>query len=1102
MNAIIKWALQNRLIVVAIAALMLVWGGYVAFNLPVDVFPDLNKPTITILTEAAGLAPEEVETQVSYPIETVMNGVPGVTRVRSQSGIGLSIVYVEFDWGTDIYRNRQLVAEKITEAREQLPEGVSPFLAPISSIMGEIMLISITSDGGKTSPLDVRTLADWTIRPRLLTIAGVSQVIPIGGGVKQYQALVSPEKLKQFGVTIEDVSTALEKSNANSTGGFVDAQSQEYLVRNLGRFYSIDELKNTVVAYRNNTAIRLGDVATVEFGPRIKRGDAGSNGQPAVIMSVQKQPGASTIELTEKVETAIKELQATLPPDIVINTNLFRQSNFIEASIGNVVEALRDGAILVTIVLFLFLLNFRTTAITLTAIPLSFVVTFLVLWAFGISINTMTLGGLAVAIGELVDDAIVDIENIYRRLRENYALPDPRPSLEVIYHASLEIRSSIVFATIIVALVFLPLFLLSGVEGRLLAPLGLAYITSLVASLFVSLTVTPVLASYLIPQLFKRKNGRGMIAGWISSLKSRFSRVEEEDRLPDNEDVENEKSSGHSEEDSFVVRRLKKWDEGLLHWTLRHPYKVMIGAAALFLVTMATLPFVGTSFLPEFNEGTLTINVLAQPGTSLAESNRIGSVSEKLIMEVPEVVSTGRRTGRAELDEHAEGVHYTEIDVDLKESERSREVILADIREKLAVVPGVAINVGQPISHRLDHLQSGVRAQIAVKLFGDDLSVLRSKAEEIRNVMQTVEGATDVQIEKQVLIPQIRFNVDRARAAQYGLQPGEITDTLETALNGQRVSQAIEGARRYDVVVRFDDASRNSLEALRNATVDTPQGAQIPVSAVATIENLPGPNQILRENTQRRIVISSNTADRDLGSVVRDMQDRIAAQVNLPQGYFLEFGGQFQASQEATRTLSLLTIFSLIAIFFLLIKALGDWRSALQVMINIPLALIGAVIALLLSGGVFSIATLVGFISLVGITSRNGIMMISHYLHLMREEGEGFTEEMIIRGSLERLVPVMMTALTAGLSLVPFILAADAPGKEILHPLAVVVLGGILTSTLLDQIVTPAVFYKFGKPSADRVIAEREGRGREVFGEEPDADVPPFGTRMPEWETD
>ena len=1093
MNAIIKWALQNRLIVVAIAALMLVWGGYIALNLPVDVFPDLNKPTITILTEAEGLAPEEVETQVSFPIETVMNGLPGVERVRSQSGIGLSIVYVEFGWGTDIYRNRQLVAEKITEAREQLPENISPFLAPISSIMGEIMLISVTSKDGKTDPLDVRTLADWTIRPRLLTIAGVSQVIPIGGGVKQYQALVSPEKLKQFNVTIEDVTTALEKSNANSTGGFVDAQSQEYLVRNLGRFYTIDELKQTVVAYRNNTAIRLGDVANVEFGARIKRGDAGSNGKPAVIMSVQKQPGASTIELTEKVDQAMRELQTTLPPDIEINTNLFRQSNFIEASIGNVVEALRDGAILVAIILFLFLLNFRTTAITLTAIPLSFVVTFLVLWAFGISINTMTLGGLAVAIGELVDDAIVDIENIFRRLRENRYLPNPRPALEVIYNASLEIRSSIVYATIIVALVFLPLFLLTGVEGRLLAPLGLAYITSLVASLFVSLTITPVLASYLLPQLFRGK--KTLASVWFEKLKSKFT---------GRENTEPSEPKDHTEEDSFVVRFLKKHDERLLHWTLRHPYKVMAGAAVLFLLTMATLPFVGTAFLPDFNEGTLTVNVQAQPGTSLSESNRIGQISEKLILEVPEVVSTGRRTGRAELDEHAEGVHYTEIDVDLKESERERAEILADIREKLAVVPGVSVNVGQPISHRLDHLQSGVRAQIAVKLFGDDLSVLRSKAEELRNVMQTVEGATDVQIEKQVLIPQVRFNIDRARAAQYGLQPGEITETLETALNGRRVSEAIEGARRYDVVVRFDDVSRNSLDALRGTTIDTPQGTQIPISAVADIEQIPGPNQILRENTKRRIVISANTGGRDLGSVVGDMQQRVAAQVNLPPGYFVEFGGQFQASQEATRTLSVLSLFSLAAIFFLLLKALGDWRVALQVMINIPLALIGAVIAMLITGGVFSIATLVGFISLVGITSRNGIMMISHYLHLMREEGEDFTEAMIIRGSLERLVPVLMTALTAGLSLIPFILAADAPGKEILHPLAVVVVGGILTATLLDQVVTPAVFYKFGKPSAERIIAEREGRssGISEWGKADtetltDADVPPFSEKMP-----
>jgi Cu/Ag efflux pump CusA len=890
------------------------------------------------------------------------------------------------------------------------------------------------------------------------------------------------------------VTAALEKSNANSTGGFVDAQSQEYLVRNLGRFYTIDELKQTVVAYRNNTAIRLGEVANVEFGARSKRGDAGSNGKPAVIMSVQKQPGASTIELTEKVDQAMRELQTTLPPDIEINTNLFRQSNFIEASIGNVVEALRDGAILVAIVLFLFLLNFRTTAITLTAIPLSFVVTFLVLWAFGISINTMTLGGLAVAVGELVDDAIVDIENIFRRLRENRYLPNPRPTLEVIYLASLEIRSSIIYATIIVALVFLPLFLLTGVEGRLLAPLGLAYITSLVASLFVSLTITPVMASYLLPQLFRGK--QTLASRWFGKLKSKFT---------GNEPAEPREIKDHTEEDSFIVRFLKKYDERLLHWTLRHPYKVMAGAALLFLLTMATLPFVGTAFLPEFNEGTLTINVQAQPGTSLSESNRIGQISEKLILEVPEVISTGRRTGRAELDEHAEGVHYTEIDVDLKESERERAEILAGIREKLAVVPGVSVNVGQPISHRLDHLQSGVRAQIPIKLFGDDLQVLRSKAEEIRNVMQTVEGATDVQIEKQVLIPQIRFNIDRARAAQYGLSPGEITETLETALNGRTVSEAIEGARRYDVVVRFDDASRNNLDALRAATIDTPQGTQIPISAVADIEQIPGPNQILRENTKRRIVVSANTGGRDLGSVVSDMQQRVATQVNFPPGYFVEFGGQFQASQEATRTLFVLSLFSLAAIFFLLLKALGDWRVALQVMINVPLALIGAVIAMLLTGGVFSIATLVGFISLVGITSRNGIMMISHYIHLMREEGEDFTEQMIVRGSLERLVPVLMTALTAGLSLIPFILAADAPGKEILHPLAVVVLGGILTSTLLDQVVTPAVFYKFGKPSAERIIAEREGRasgsvsewGNDETESTRDQDVPPFSEQLP-----
>ena len=1064
LNGIIKWSLQNRLLVVAISALVLVWGTYVALNLPVDVFPDLNKPTVTILTEAEGLAPEEVETLVTFPIETLMNGAPGVERVRSQSGIGLSIVWVEFEWGTDIYRNRQLVSERLVQAREQLPAGIQPSMGPISSIMGEIMLVSITSQ--TVDPLELRTLADFTIRPRLLTVPGVAQVINIGGGVKQYQVLVSPARLRQFGVTIEDVTGALEKSNINTTGGFVDAQSQEYLVRNLARFYTLDELKATVVAYRGQTAIRLGEVADVQFGARIKRGDAGANGQPAVIMSVQKQPGTDTVEITENIERALREMGATLPPDVEINSNLFRQANFINSAIENVREALIESSVLLVIILFLFLLNFRTTAITLTAIPLSFVVAFLVFRAFGISINTMTLGGLAVAIGELVDDSIVDIENIFRRLRENRQLPNPKPALAVIYNASLEVRTSIVYATLIVALVFIPLFALEGIEGRFLAPLGLAYITALVASLVVSLTVTPVLASYLLPNMRAMKEGT----------------------------------------ESFLVRFLKRWDEKLLRRTLRHPMLVIVGSAMLFFAAIAFLPFVGTSFLPEFNEGTLTVNVLAQPGTSLTESNRIGQITERLILEIPEVVSTGRRTGRAEMDEHAEGVHYTEIDVDLRESDREREEILHDIRDGLAVIPGVSVNVGQPISHRIDHLQSGVRAQIAVKLFGDDLGTLRAKAEEIRNVITTVEGAADVAIERQVLIPQVRFNVNRERAAQYGLQPGEVAETLETALNGRTVSEAIEGQRRFDVIVRFDEASRNSLDALRSVTVDTPQGTQIPVSAIADIERLPGPNQVLRENSQRRIVVSANTEGRDLGSVAQEIEGRIRAQVQLPEGYFIEYGGQYQAQQSATRRLTVLSLFSLVAIFFLLIKALGDWRSALQVMVNIPLALIGAIIALLITGSVFSIATLVGFISLVGITSRNGIMMISHYIHLMREEDEEFSEAMIVRGSLERLIPVLMTALIAGFSLIPLVFAGGEPGKEILHPLAIVVLGGILTSTLLDQLVTPALFYKFGKPIADRIIREREaaraGKETREFGEdnetERDKDVPPFSEKMPQ----
>ncbi|MCS6885087.1 MAG: efflux RND transporter permease subunit [Acidobacteriota bacterium] len=1025
-NAVIKWSLANRTLVIAMSLVLAAYGTWVVIALPIDIFPDLNRPTVTILTEATSLAPEEVETLVTFPIETLMNGLPGVERVRSQSGIGLSIVTVEFGWNTDIYRSRQLVAEKLDLAKEQLPENVVPTMAPVSSIMGEIMLISVRSRTGKLSPLELRSIADWTIRPRILTIGGIAQVINIGGGVKQYQVLVSPNTLKHFGITIEQVADAVAKAGTNSSGGFVDFQSKEYLIRNIARFSSIEELKNTTVVYRNGTAIKLSDIAKVEITAKLKRGEGSANGKPAVIMAISKQPGTDTLELTQKIDAAIDDILKTLPEDIEINARLFRQANFIQAAIDNVIAALRDGALLVVIVLFLFLMNLRTTLITLTAIPVSFFITFIIFKWFDITINTMTLGGLAVAIGELVDDSIVDVENIFRRLRENKHSANPRPSLTVVYEASCEIRSSIVYATLIVVLVFVPLFALPGIEGRLLIPLGISYMVSLIASLLVSLTLTPVLASYLLPQ-----------------------------------------ASAIAKKESLVVRLLKRYDERLLRWTLSNTGKIIASATVLLICALAVLPFLGTEFLPHFNEGTLTISLFAEPGTSLAESDKIGATAEKLLLKIPEVVATGRRTGRAEQDEHAEGVNYSEIDVDLRPSERSRAEVIADIRKVLSFIPA-SVNVGQPISHRIDHLTSGIRAQIAIKLFGDDLEVLRAKAEEIRKIVASVAGTTDVQVEKQALVPQLRFEIDRQEAARYGLQAGEIAATLETALNGRKMNEAIERQRRYDVYVRYD--MTRSIDALKSITIDSPSGTQLPVTAVAKVAEKPAPNQILRENGRRRIVIMANVQGRDLGSVAKEIKQDLS-DFPLPEGYFIEYGGQFEAQQQATARLIAMAAVSIAVILLLLIRALGDWRTALQVLINIPLALIGAVAAMLLTDGVISIATLVGLISLIGITCRNGIMMLSHYLHLMKEEGEDFDEKMIIRGSLERLIPVLMTALTAGLSLVPLALSAGQPGREILHPLAVVVLGGIITATLLDQLVTPAVFYRYGRPIAEKLKA-------------------------------
>ena len=1056
LNKIIGWSLAHRPIVMALAVMILVYGGITMASLPVDVLPDLNRPVVTIMTEANGLAPEEVETLVSLPIETAMNGASGVERVRSSSAPGLSIVYVEFGWGTDIYTDRQIVNEKLGQSREQMPPGVTPQLAPISSVMGSIMLVSMSSKSGKTDPLQIRTLADWVVRPRLLSVPGVAQVINIGGGRKQLQVLIDPAKLRQFNVSLNEVTDAVEKSNVNTTGGWIEKGGKEYLVRNLGRVVSPEDIAQTAIESKNGVPITVGQVAQVIAGAQLKRGDGSANAKPAVILNIEKQPGANTLQLTEQVDKALDDIGKNLPQDVVINKQIFRQANFIDSAVENVVSALRDAGILVTIVLFLFLLNFRTTAITLTAIPLSFLVSAIVFKQFGIGVNTMTLGGLAVAIGELVDDAIVDIENVFRRLRENVHLPRPRPALQVIYEASREVRNSIVFATIIVALVFIPLFALSGMEGKLFAPLGIAYIVSLFASLFVSLTVTPVMASYLLPK---------------------------------------SKAILHAEKESRLVLWLKKVDTRLLHWTLAHPTPILAGAGVFFLLAMATTPFMGKEFLPSFNEGSLTINMLAQPGTSLEESNRLGTAAELLLKQVPEVQETGRRTGRAELDEHAEGVHSSEIEVELKAG-RPKEVVLADVRQKLGSLPGVTLNIGQPISHRLDHLLSGVNSQLAVKIFGPDLPTLRAKAEEVRQTMANVPGIVDLKIEKLVEIPQVQIRMKRDALARYGLQSGAVSEALETAMLGREAGIVLEGQRSYDVLVRFNDAGRNDLNAIRNVLIDTPgtnggEGAKIPLSSVADISESFGPNAIMRENVQRRIVISANVAGRALNTVVQDVQQQVGAKVQFPSGYFIEYGGQFEAQQSASKLILSLSLFSLVAIYLTLQMALGHPRAAIQVMVNIPLAIIGGVIAVFATGGVLSVASLIGFISLFGITSRNGIMMISHYIHLMKEEGEDWTEHMIIRGSLERLVPVMMTALTAGLALIPLAISKGSPGKEILQPLAVVVLGGLITSTLLDQVVTPALFWKFGKPVGDKAIAEREAHKRAVesgrLPEDPDA---------------
>ena len=1090
LNAVIAFSLKNRGLVLMAAVAILVYGSYQLSQMPVDVFPDLNRPTVTVMTEAPGLAPEEVEVLVTRPIEYLLNGATGVQRVRSASGIGLSIVWVEFEWGTDIYRDRQIVAEKMQIARERLPNDANPVMSPISSIMGEIMLLGLRSTRPPADAvaeaeqnMELRTLGEFTVRNRLLAVGGVSQVTVMGGVLKQYQIITSPARLAAQNITLQQLTEAAQKANVLAGGGIMVRSPRESLIRISGQSLSLEEIENTPVLWRGQRAVLLKEVADVQFGGPVKRGDgsvmvrAGDNvdGGSAVILAIQKQPNADTLKLDQQISAVLDELQRDLPEGVVIERRIFKQADFIEAAVDNVVEAIRDGALWVVVVLFFFMWNFRTSISSLTAMPLSILLTVLSFHWFGISINTMTLGGIAVAIGDLVDDSIVDIENIYRRLKENRHKPVPEDALKVIYDASCEVRNSIVYATLIVILVVFPLFSMAGLEGRMFAPLGVAYMTSLLASLVVSLTITPVLASYLLPQ-------------------ARF--------LDD-------------QADPFLLRWLKALTERVLHWTLRHANLVLGTTVVLVGVSLMALFWMGGEFLPPFNEGTFTISFQAEPGTSLDESQRLAERSEKLLLEIPEVLSVSRRTGRAELDEHAEGVNSSEIDVRVMEHQipkagwlagalrlipvahlwsyetqgRPREQVLADIRDKITTIPSIKANIGQPISHRLDHIMSGVRAQIAVKVFGSDLRELRNASQDVYTAMSQVPGVVDLQLEPQVEVSQVRLRVKREDAARYGLAPGDVAELLETAYKGRVVSQVLDDDRYFGLVVKYDDASRNDPDVIAQTVLETPSGRKVSLGEVVDVIDTTGPNTLNREHVQRRIVVFCNVHGRDLASVVADIkrltipiEDRLRGQ---PGNYHIEYGGQFEAQQQANLRLLVLGSFSVIGVFFLLCKCLESWRAALQVLVNIPLAAMGSVITLLIvnqptaealhaaawwdwprvwiGATSLSVAHWVGFVTLIGVVSRNGIMMISHYAHLMQHEGEPFGEAMIVRGSLERLAPVMMTAATSFIGLLPLLFGAGQTGKEILYPLALVVFGGMLTSTLLDQLVTPALFFKFGK---------------------------------------
>jgi CzcA family heavy metal efflux pump len=1024
-DALIRWSLAHRPIIVALAAAFLAWGGWTASHMPLDVLPDLTAPTVTILVEAPGMDPLEIEPLVTLPIESALNGSVGVRRVRSATAVGVAVVWVEFDWGQDITRARQTVNEKLTLVAGSLPPGVEPpFLAPVSSIMGEVLFVDLESD--RHSPIELRTTAETVIRRRLLAVPGVSQVIATGGEQKQYEVILDAARLQVHQVTVADVERSLISANKNATAGFTAAEGQEYLVRGLGRFSNTTDIGAAVVKIRHTVPVLVRDLGTVQMGAAVKRGDGSHNAKPAVIIGIQKQPGANTLQLTEQIDATLDDIQRALPQGMMIHRDLFRSADFIEQSLDNLFTALIEGAGLVMVVVVVFLMNVRAAAITLLALPLSLLAAVVALDRFGLTINSMSLGGLAIAIGELVDDAIIDVENVVRRLRENAKRPstEQRSAIEVVYRASTEIRHSVVFATVIVALVFLPLFLLGNVEGRLLRPLGFAYVVALSASLVVALTITPVLCSWLLPK------ARTIAAG-------------EEPRL---------------------TRWLKAQYEPWLLRAFTYWRTVVVGATAMLVVALVGIASAGRSFLPEFNEGALTVSAVTIPGTSLADSNALGDGLERLLLSVPEVTSTARRTGRAELDEHVQGVESAEIDVRLEMKGRPKEEVLAEIRDKTSLLPGTSVTIGQPISHRIDHMLSGTRANVAVKIFGDNLQLLRGLAEQVEAEMAQVEGVVDLSTEAQTEIPTLRVKVEPEEAARYGIPAGEAAEALQTARAGKVVGHVLEGQVAFPLVIRYArDANTSDLDAVASMVLQAADRSQVPLSAVATIQRDRGPNFIMRENVQRRLVVQCNVSGRDLRGVVDDIQGRVSQAVILPQGYHIEYGGQFESEAHASRQLLWLSLGVVIAIFFVLSSAFGSARDAWLVMLNLPLALIGGVAGVYLAGGVLSVASIVGFITLFGIATRNGIMLISHIRHVREHEGVANFHAAVVRGATERLVPILMTALAAGLALVPIAMSMGEPGSEIQAPMAMVILFGLLSSTALNMVVVPVLYDRFGR---------------------------------------